>query len=137
MIRFDKPCLLVLGAVEYFREYMQVGDYLTEGDRVEMTWYREGVKCLGLGGVCRLQDFGKLCHGVHPISGVSLMVRNKGVHRRECSNSQFSPPKDVSIRNSCVIYHEVHLRGRRETVIFGVIEESPVIRKVRRPCKTA
>ncbi len=83
--------------MEYFREHMQVGDYLTEGDRVEMTWYGEGAKRLGMDGVCRLQDFEKLCRGVHPISGESLMVRNKGVHRRVCFFGQISPPKDVSL----------------------------------------
>jgi len=97
VIRFDKPCLLVRGAVEYFREHMQVGDYLTEENQVEMTWYGEGAKRLGLDGVCRLPDFEKLCHGVHPISGASLMVRNKGVHRRVCYFGQISPPKDVSL----------------------------------------
>jgi conjugative relaxase-like TrwC/TraI family protein len=83
--------------VEYFREHMQVGDYLTEKNQVEMTWYGEGAKRLGLAGVCRMHDFEKLCHGVHPNSGESLMVRNKGVHRRVCFFGQISPPKDVSL----------------------------------------
>jgi len=61
MVRFDKPCSVLRGAVEYFREHMQVGDYLTEGSQAEMTWYGEGAKRLGMTGVCRLPDFEKLC----------------------------------------------------------------------------
>ena len=55
MVRFDKPCLVVKGAVEYFREHMALGDYLTEEGRVEMTWVGAGAKRLGLAGCCQLE----------------------------------------------------------------------------------
>ena len=54
MVRFDKPCTLVNGAVEYFRGHMKVGDYLTEEGRVEMTWQGKGAERLGLSGACQL-----------------------------------------------------------------------------------
>ncbi|MEO5960216.1 MAG: MobF family relaxase, partial [Opitutaceae bacterium] len=97
MVRFDKPCVLANGAVEYFREHMAVGDYLTQEGKVEMTWQGLGAKRLGLVGVCQLEHFESLCAGWHPVSGEKLMVRDKGENRRVCYFGQFSPPKDVSV----------------------------------------
>jgi len=57
MVRFDKPCVLVSGAVEYFREHMVVGDYLTQEGQAEMTWVGAGAERLGLAGICRLEHF--------------------------------------------------------------------------------
>ena len=96
MVRFDKPCLRVGGAVEYFREHM-VGDYLTEGGQVQMTWHGAGAMRLGLTGACRLEDFEALCAGRHAATGDKLMVRDKGAHRRVCFFAQISAPKDVSV----------------------------------------
>ena len=73
MVRFDKPCLRIAGAVEYFREHM-VGDYLTEGGQVQMVWHGEGAARLGLSGPCRMEDFEALCAGRHPATGDKLMV---------------------------------------------------------------
>ncbi|MEX2045417.1 MAG: MobF family relaxase, partial [Opitutus sp.] len=97
MVRFDKPCVLARGAVEYFREHMAVGDYLTQEGKVEMTWQGVGAQRLGLAGPCQLAHFENLCAGLHPVSGEKLMVRDKGGHRRVCYFGQFSPPKDVSV----------------------------------------
>ena len=54
MVRFDQPCFAVKGAVEYFREHMALGDYLTQEGQAEMTWFGEGAKRLGLSGQCDL-----------------------------------------------------------------------------------
>ncbi len=97
MVRFDKPCVLVSGAVEYFREHMAVGDYLTQEGQVEMTWLGSGAKRLGLTGPCQLAHFENLCAGLHPVTDVKLMVRDKGENRRVCYFGQISPPKDVSV----------------------------------------
>ena len=97
MVRFDQPCFLVKGAVEYFREHMALGDYLTQEGQSEMTWAGKGAEMLGLAGQCDLTHFENLCRGLHPVSGEKLMVRNKGVSRRVCYFGQVSPPKDVSI----------------------------------------
>ena len=56
MVRFDKPCVLVNGAVEYFREHMAVGDYLTQEGKVEMTWRGVGAERLGQLAVRYLRD---------------------------------------------------------------------------------
>lgn len=100
MVRFDKPCVKVSGAVEYFREHM-VGDYLTQEGHAEMTWQGAGVARLGLAGRCRLEDFAALCNGRHPATGEKLLVRDKGAHRRVCFFAQISAPKDVSI--ACLV----------------------------------
>ncbi|MEZ5415453.1 MAG: relaxase domain-containing protein [Opitutaceae bacterium] len=97
MVRFDKPCVLVRGAVEYFREHMKVGDYLTQEGRVDMVWVGRGAARLGLSGVCQIEEFERLCRGLHPETGDRLMVRNKGSSRRVCYFGQVSPPKDVSL----------------------------------------
>jgi len=97
MVRFDKPCLVVNGAVEYFREHMAVGDYLTQEGKVEMTWQGVGAERLGLAGTCQLAHFENLCAGRDPVTGEKLMVRDKGSHRRVCHFGQISPPKDVSV----------------------------------------
>ena len=97
MVRFDKPCVLAHGAVEYFREHMAVGDYLTQDGKVEMTWQGVGAERLGLAGSCQLAHFENLCAGLHPVSGEKLMVRDKGENRRVCYFGQVSPPKDVSV----------------------------------------
>jgi conjugative relaxase-like TrwC/TraI family protein len=97
MVRFDKPCLVVNGAVEYFREHMAVGDYLTQEGKVEMAWQGVGAERLGLSGTCQLAHFENLCAGRHPVTGEKLMVRDKGSHRRVCYFGQISPPKDVSV----------------------------------------
>ncbi len=97
MVRFDKPCTLVNGAVEYFRGHMKVGDYLTEEGRVEMTWQGKGAERLGLSGACQLAEFECLCVGRHPVTGAKLTVQDKGKSRRVCFFGQISPPKDVSV----------------------------------------
>lgn len=96
MVRFDRPCVKVGGAVEYFREHM-AGDYLTQGDQSEMIWYGSLCARLGLAGRCRLKDFESLCNGLHPETGAKLMLRDKGGQRRVCYFAQISAPKDVSV----------------------------------------
>ena len=97
MVRFDKPCAFVKGAVEYFREHMALGDYMTQKGQSEMTWVGLGAERLGLGGQCNLAHFENLCRGLHPVTGDKLMVRDKGAHRRVGYFGQISPPKDVSL----------------------------------------
>ena len=97
MVRFDKPCFAVQGAVEYFREHLSVGDYLTQEGQAEMTWFGAGSEMLGLSGPCDLAHFERLARGYHPLTGEKLMVRDKGAKRRVCYFGQVSPPKDVSL----------------------------------------
>ncbi len=97
MVRFDMPCRIVSGAVEYFREHMALGDYLTEEGQAEMTWVGKGCERLGIRGRCELTHFENLCRGLHPETGAKLMVRDKGANRRVCYFGQISPPKDVSL----------------------------------------
>lgn len=83
--------------MEYFREHMVLGDYLTQEGQSEMTWAGNGAERLGLAGQCDLAQFENLCRGLHPVSGERLMVRDKGAFRRVCYFGQVSPPKDVSL----------------------------------------
>jgi len=97
MVRFDRPCAFVKGAVEYFREHMALGDYMGQEGRSEMTWVGSGAGRLGLRGQCDLAHFENLCRGRHPLTGEKLMIRDKGSHRRVGYFGQISPPKDVSL----------------------------------------
>jgi len=97
MVRFDKPCLRVSGALQYFSIHMAKQDYLTEKGQVEMTWYGQGAQKLGLSGVVNETHFSRLCAGKHPITNERLTMRDKGTKRRVCYFGQISAPKDVSI----------------------------------------
>ncbi|MBX3738897.1 MAG: relaxase domain-containing protein [Candidatus Didemnitutus sp.] len=97
MLRFDRPCQLVRGAVGYFREHLKVGDYLSQGGETPMSWCGRGAERLGLVGDCRLEDFETLCRGQHPATGERLTLRDKGSRRRVCYFGQVSAPKDVSL----------------------------------------
>ncbi len=97
MVRFDSPCFALKGAVEYFREHMALGDYLTQEGQAEMTWFGAGASRLGLSGQCDLTQFEHLCRGLHPLTAEKLTARDKGARRRVCYFGQISPPKDVSI----------------------------------------
>jgi len=97
MVRFDKPCRRASAAVNYFRDHLRVGDYLSEKGRVDMTWFGEGAARLNLQGHCELTALERLCVGQHPATGLRLGVRDKGVNRRVCFFGQISAPKDVSI----------------------------------------
>lgn len=96
MVRFDRACQGVKGAVAYFREHMLVGDYLAEDGQREMAWVGQGAARLGLNGACRLEDFARVCAGRHPGTGERLTVRAKAA-RRACFFGQISAPKDVSV----------------------------------------
>jgi conjugative relaxase-like TrwC/TraI family protein len=72
-------------------------DYLTQKGQVEMTWYGEGAKKLGLSGVVDETHFARLCAGKHPITNERLTMRDKGAKRRVCYFGQISVPKDVSV----------------------------------------
>lgn len=97
MVRFDKPCRQTRAAVNYFRQHLRVGDYLSEDGQAEMHWFGIGAKRLGLEGPCDLAALERLCAGQHPATGTKLGVRDKGSARRVCYFAQISAPKDVSI----------------------------------------
>ena len=69
MVRFDQPCRRVSGALEYFSEHMQKGDYLTEHGHVLMTWEGKAAMQLGLGGTVNPLHFERLCNGQDPFTG--------------------------------------------------------------------
>jgi len=96
MVCFDKPSRAISGVVEYFQEHMQVGEYITEGQTIPMTWFCAGAERLGLTGTCKLDDFEAVCRGRRPGTGAHLFVRAKA-DRRVCFFGQISAPKDVSI----------------------------------------
>lgn len=128
MVRFDKPCLRIAGAVEYFREHM-VGDYLTEGGQVQMVWHGEGAARLGLSGPCRMEDFEALCAGRHPATGDKLMVRDKGAHRRVCFFAQISAPKDVSIAH--LVGGDVRIAGWWNDAVRETLREIEAVTATR------
>ncbi len=97
MVRFDKPCRHLHGAIRYFFEHLAKADYLSEGQTAPLLWVGKGAERLGLSGTASLKEFERLCRGQHPKTGQKLGVRDKGANRRICYFGQISPPKDVSI----------------------------------------
>ena len=96
MVRFDRPCHSIKGALNYFSEHMGKGDYLTQGGQSPMIWVGQGAERLGLRGEVQMEHFARLCAGKHPETGGKLTVREKA-NRRVCYFAQMSVPKDVSI----------------------------------------
>jgi conjugative relaxase-like TrwC/TraI family protein len=97
MVRFDKPCVNVTHALNYFKMHMAGDDYLTEHGQAEMVWVGQDAARLGLQGTVQKDDFRKLCEGKHPVTGEKLGSRERGPIKRVCYFGQISPPKDVSI----------------------------------------
>jgi conjugative relaxase-like TrwC/TraI family protein len=97
MVRFDKPCVHVSHAANYFSIHMAKQDYLSQGGAVTMTWVGKGAERLHLPETVIENDFVQLCRGYDPTTGKRLMVRDKGIQRRVCYFGQISPPKDVSV----------------------------------------
>ncbi len=65
MVRFDRPCCSVAGALDYFSEHVAKGDYLTQGGEVRMVWYGKGAEMLGLAGeVLRSVDHNRRLKGL-------------------------------------------------------------------------
>ncbi|MBI2497170.1 MAG: relaxase domain-containing protein, partial [Opitutae bacterium] len=129
MVRFDKPCCRVSGAVEYFREHMEIGDYLDQGGRAELIWFGRGADRLGLRGVCRQEHFERLCEGRHPLTGERLTARDKGASRRVCFFGQISPPKDVSI--ACLVGGDERIKGWWDEAVRGTLHEIEAVTATR------
>lgn len=90
----------------YFEEHLSVGDYFTEGERVQGEWQGEGAALLGLTGHVKRDAFMALCDNQHPVSGRLLTQRRNTVrqgdaaeiaNRRVFYDFTFSPPKSVSV----------------------------------------
>ncbi|MBL9219070.1 MAG: relaxase domain-containing protein [Opitutaceae bacterium] len=129
MVRFDKPCCRVSGAVEYFREHMEIGDYLDQGGQAELTWFGRGADRLNLRGACRREYFERLCEGRHPLTGERLTARDKGVSRRVCFFGQISPPKDVSI--ACLVGGDERIRAWWNEAIRDTLREIEAVTATR------
>jgi conjugative relaxase-like TrwC/TraI family protein len=129
VVRFDKPCLRVKGAVEYFREHMGIGDYLNQKGQAQMTWYGAGAERLGLRGVCSPEEFEALCKGRHPVTGEKLGVRDRGAGRRVCFFGQISAPKDVSL--ACLVGGDQRIRTWWDEAVQDTLKEIEVVTATR------
>lgn len=129
MVRFDKPCLRVKGAVEYFREHMGIGDYLAQDGQAELTWYGRGAARLELEGRCKADEFENLCHRRHPRTGEKLTVRDRGAAGRVCYFGQISPPKDVSL--ACLVSGDERIRGWWDEAVRETLQEVEALTATR------
>lgn len=129
MVRFDKPCCRVSGAVEYFREHMEIGDYLDQGGQAELIWFGQGADRLNLRGGCRREHFERLCEGRHPLTGERLTARDKGASRRVCFFGQISPPKDVSI--ACLVGGDERIQVWWDEAVRDTLREIEAVTATR------
>jgi hypothetical protein len=109
---FDKPCAVVKRAVDYCREHMALGNYLTKKIETEMTLVGERTAMLGLKGVCQLPHFEPLCQGLEPVSAEKLMLREKGTQRRVCFFGQVSRQGCVCSMWSVATHWHIEARWR-------------------------
>lgn len=121
MVRFDKPCIRVDGAVNYFRQHLRVGDYLSEEGQAEMSWFGQGAARLDLEGGCQLDALARLCAGQHPATGEKLSARDNGSSRRVCFFGQISAPKDVSI--ALLVGGDQRIAGWWEEAVRETLQE--------------
>ncbi|MDD3179572.1 MAG: MobF family relaxase [Opitutaceae bacterium] len=94
-------------AKKYFREHLSVGDYYSQGAKVEGEWLGEGAWRLGLKGTVKEADFLALCEGKNPATGDKLGQRLNTVrwdagkdgvpNRRIFYDFAIAPPKSVSV----------------------------------------
>ena len=129
MVRFDKPCVSVTHALNYFKMHMAGDDYLTEHGQAEMVWCGHDAARLGLHGTVQKDDFRKLCEGKHPVTGETLGVRESGPVRRTCYFGQISPPKDVSI--AYLVGGDERIAGWWKEVVNDTIKEIEAITATR------
>lgn len=129
VVRFDKPCLRVKSAVEYFREHMGIGDYLDQGDQAELTWFGAGAERLGLRGKCVLREFENLCQRRNPVTGEKLTVRERGSAGRVCYFGQISPPKDVSL--ACLVGGDDRIRAWWDEAVRETLKEMEAVTATR------
>jgi conjugative relaxase-like TrwC/TraI family protein len=129
MVRFDKPCVSVTHALNYFKMHMAGDDYLTEHGQAEMVWCGYDAARLGLHGTVLKDDFRKLCEGKHPVTGETLGVRDSGPVRRTCYFGQVSPPKDVSI--AYLVGGDERIAGWWKDVVNDTIKEIEAITATR------
>ena len=126
MVRFDRPCTRLHGAMGYFAEHMAKQDYLTERGQVEMTWYGDGAEKFGTLGTRSRSSFRSCMCWPRSLYGCQVDPRDNGKNRRACYFGQISAPKDVSI--ACLVagdarIHEWWDESVKETLkeIEGVI----------------
>ena len=115
--------------MDYFREHLGVGDYLTEGNKARMTWFGRGAARLGLEGVCDLGHFENLCGGRHSVTGEKLSARDKGAQRRVCFFGQISAPKDVSL--AYLVGGDQRIAGWWEEAVQAALKEIEAVTATR------
>jgi conjugative relaxase-like TrwC/TraI family protein len=94
-------------AKQYFREHLSVGDYYSQGAKIDGEWLGEGAKRLGLTGMVNETAFLALCEGKNPVTGQKLGQRMNTVrqdtdkdavaNRRIFFDFAIAPPKSVSV----------------------------------------
>lgn len=123
-----KPQLNLQNAREYFREHLCVGDYYSEGQRVDGEWVGQAAEKLGLNGRVQEKAFLAMCEGLNPETGRKLTQRLNSVrwkngrqsaNRRIFHDFTISPPKSVSVVALCQDDRlvEVHDRAVRYALV--------------------
>jgi conjugative relaxase-like TrwC/TraI family protein len=97
----------LVNARQYFREHLSVGDYYSQGAKVDGVWLGEGANRLGLNGTVNEAAFLALCEGKNPATDQKLgqrmnTVRQDGTenvvaNRRIFFDFAIAPPKSVSV----------------------------------------
>lgn len=116
-------------AKQYFREHLCVGDYYSQGAKVDGEWLGEGAQRLGLEGAVKEEAFLALCEGKDPRTGDKLGQRMNTVrqdagkdnvaNRRIFFDFTIAPPKSVSV---VALYQDdriigLHNKAVRQTML--------------------
>jgi len=99
----------------YFKNYLAVKEYYTEGAKEGAYWLGEGARLLGLEGPVEESDFRAIATNRHPATGEKLTQR---ALKNSLHDITFSAPKAVSIL-AVIGEDERVAKAFRETVAFA------------------
>lgn len=83
-------------AVNYFKDSLSKQDYYSEHSKVMGLWHGKTAKQIGLSTQVSEQDFDRMVHNRHPITGEKITVRD-ALNRRAGYDFTFNAPKSVSV----------------------------------------
>ncbi|MFM9949443.1 MAG: MobF family relaxase [Saprospiraceae bacterium] len=107
-------------AVNYFRDALSKQDYYSEHSKVMGQWHGKTAQHIGLSTQVSEQDFDRMVHNRHPVSGEKITIRD-AANRRAGYDFTFNAPKSVSVVEA--ITKDEAIREAHRTAIERAMQE--------------
>jgi len=119
-------------AAAYFQEHLMndnaASDYYSQNQQTPGHWFGKGAERLGLTGEANMEQFKRLCHNLHPATGLRLTVRN-APNARSGYDFVISAPKSVSIM--ALVLDDPRILEAHEAAVKEVLHEVEALAMVR------